>query len=150
MHNEFDLSEYADVVEEVLNTGGVFRIYPKGVSMLPLLRQKIDSVVLAKPQFPIKKGEIIFYRRANGRFVLHRIVGKNKDGYICCGDNQVQLEPKIKEEQIFAVVETIYRGDKIVTWKNLSYRLYWLIWRFFIIRRIVWKLRRIFGAKKTK
>lgn len=142
MIEEFNLGEYADLICEVIDSGGVFRMYPKGTSMLPLIRQKKDSVELAKPDFPLKKGEIIFYKRDNGQYVLHRIVGKNQDGYILCGDNQVTLEPGIRQDQIVAVVETIYRNNKPVKKNNLRYRLYLLIWRFFIIRRIVWKLKR--------
>ena len=150
MHNEFNLAEYADTIKEVLAHDGVFRIYPKGTSMMPLIRQKKDSVVLTAPKFPMSKGDIIFYQRKNGQFVLHRIVKKTGDTYVCCGDNQVQLEPGIDKSMIIAVVEAIYRKDKKVDNKNLAYRLYLFVWQFFLIRRIVWKLRRLFGGKKTK
>lgn len=150
MHNEFNLEEYADTIKEVLAKDGVFRIYPKGTSMLPLIRQKKDSVVLTAPKFPLSKGDIIFYQRKNGQFVLHRIVKKSVDSYVCCGDNQVQLEPGIDESMIIAVVEAVYREDKRIEKGNVLYKLYLFIWQFFLIRRIVWKLRRLFGGKKTK
>ena len=47
--NKFSLAEYDDTIREVLNSGGAFRIYPRGTSMLPLLREGIDSVLLEKP-----------------------------------------------------------------------------------------------------
>ena len=31
----FLLKEYIDIISEVLESGGVFRMYPKGTSMLP-------------------------------------------------------------------------------------------------------------------
>lgn len=148
MHREFNLAEYVPTIQEVLETGGVFQIYPKGTSMLPLLRQKKDSVVLAAPHFPIAKGEIILYQRKNGHCVLHRIVGKQPDSYICCGDNQTQLEYGITESQIIAVVESIFRGERKLQKSNLGYRCYLFFWQFFFIRRVVWKLRRLFGGKK--
>lgn len=143
MHNEFDLKEYADIICEVLKSGGVFRLYPKGTSMLPLLRQKQDSVVLTQPKAPISKGEIILYRRENGQYVLHRIVGKDEKGYICCGDNQTALEYGVKEENVIAVVEAIYRKERYVDRKNFGYRCYCFFWKNFLIRRVGLKLRRI-------
>lgn len=148
MHKEFNLAEYVPVIQEVLESGGVFRIYPKGTSMLPLLRQKKDSVVLAEPHFPLAKGEIILYRRKNGHCVLHRIVGKTQDSYSCCGDNQTQIEYGIVKQQIIAVAESIYREERKVHKSNFGYRCYLFFWQFFFIRRIVWKMRRLFGGKK--
>ena len=147
MHSEFILKEYADIICEVLESGGVFRMYPKGTSMLPLLRYQKDSVVLALPQMPLKKGEIILYKRGNGQYVLHRIVGKDQEGYICCGDNQTTLEYGITEENVIAVVESIYRKEKHITKNNFGYRCYWFFWQCLFIRRVVWKLGKILPVK---
>lgn len=150
MHNEFSLKEYVETIKEVLAADGVFRIYPKGTSMLPLLRQKRDSVVLAAPQFPLAKGEIILYQRENGQCVLHRIVKKDTNTYICCGDNQTQLEYGIGQQQIIAVVEEIYREDQKIEKNDWRYRCYLFFWQFFLLRRVVWKLGRLFGGKKAQ
>ena len=72
-NGEFFLADAIEVIEEILNAGGEFRMYPKGTSMLPLIVQGRDSVVLKKriesPQSPLKKNDIAFYRRSNGQFV---------------------------------------------------------------------------------
>ena len=39
-------SDHEELIREVLASGGEFRLYPHGTSMLPLLRQGIDSVAL--------------------------------------------------------------------------------------------------------
>ena len=72
---EFDLKEYLPLIKEVLQSGGEFRLYPRGTSMMPMLRQGIDSVILVSPTKELKKRDIIFYRRQSGQLVLHRIVG---------------------------------------------------------------------------
>lgn len=148
MNKEFKLEEYDSLIKEVIESGGEFRMYPKGVSMLPILRQGKDSVVLVKPVFPLSRGQIIFYQRKNGQYVLHRIVGIRKDGYVLCGDNQTYKEEGITQNMIIAVVNKIYRGDKEVS--QTVCKIYEFLWRPFIIRRGIHFLRRIFGGKKTQ
>lgn len=142
---EFRLSEYADTISAVLESGGEFRIYPKGTSMLPLLRAGTDSVVLEKPTGNLKRGDIAFYIRDNGAYVLHRVIKSEGDSYTLCGDNQLTLEKGITNRNIIGVVTRIYRGEKLITTKSLSYRIYLIIWRSFFLRRVCLKLRRMFG-----
>ena len=68
---DFDLKEYVPLIEEVIESGGEFRLFPRGTSMMPLLRQGNDSVILVKCENAPKKRDIIFYKRPNGQFVLH-------------------------------------------------------------------------------
>lgn len=128
--NEFYLGDAIEVIEEVLASGGEFKLSPKGTSMLPLLLQGRDSVILRAPkEKKLKKNDIAFYRRSNGQFVLHRVMSVKKDGsYTMCGDNQTTLEHGIREEQIIAYVERFYKGDKEVNQSSLKYRLYLLFW----------------------
>ena len=100
---EFDLAEYVPLIVEVIESGGEFRLFPRGTSMLPLLRQGKDSVILVKcPEQP-KKRDIIFYKRPNGQFVLHRILKRATDGtYILCGDNQTKPECDVRESMMIA------------------------------------------------
>ena len=45
-----------------------------GNSMYPFLRHGRDTVYLQKVQRPLKKGDMVLYRRKNGQYILHRIV----------------------------------------------------------------------------
>ena len=47
-NSEFYLADAIEVIEDVLASGGEFRMYPKGTSMLPLIVQTRDSVVLKR------------------------------------------------------------------------------------------------------
>ena len=136
-NGEYNLSDIIDVMEEVLASGGEFRIYPKGTSMLPLIRQGRDSVVLKRDfESAAKKHDIAFYRRDNGAFVLHRVMRVAKDGtYVMCGDNQTALESGIKKEQIIAHVITVYRENKAVPTGKLKYRFYVFVWCIIPYRR---------------
>ncbi len=136
-NGEFYLADAIDVIEEILAGGGEFRMYPKGTSMLPLIKQGIDSVVLKRNfESGANKRDIAFYRRANGQFVLHRVMKILDDGtYVMCGDNQTALEYGIKKEQIIGYVDRLYKGDRELTFDTLKYRLYLLFWCFMPYRK---------------
>lgn len=139
---QFRLSEYDDTIRAVLDSGGEFRIYPQGTSMLPLLREGRDSVSLAKPEGRLRRGDIAFYQRENGAYILHRVI-RAESSYTMCGDNQLTLEKNVTDEHIIGVVSKIYRDDKLLSRKNLLYRCYLLLWRSFFIRRVYFRLRRM-------
>ena len=136
-----EMESIIDVIKEVIDSGGEYRLYPSGKSMLPFIREKMDSVILVKPEFPLKKLDIPFYIRDDGKYVLHRIIAKEDDCYICCGDNQLSLEYNVREDMIFAVVKYIYRGNKKIPVDCFSFKLYSLVWSVIYIRKVVWKLR---------
>ena len=102
---EIELADTIDVIEEILQSGGEFKLYPKGKSMLPFIVEGKDSVVLRKNAGELKRHDVAFYRRRNGQFVLHRVVKRSKDGsYVMCGDNQIVLERGIAEDQIIGIM----------------------------------------------
>ena len=124
------MKEYNDSIEdllplllEVIESGAAFRLYPRGTSMLPLLRQGMDSVDLVKPRLP-KKGDICLYRRPNGTLVLHRIVNVDRDGTLSFrGDNQTETERGITADRILARVARVYRGERPVSPGGFFYRM---------------------------
>ena len=151
-NGEFYLADAIDVIEEILAGNGEFRMYPKGTSMLPLIVQGRDSVVLKRNfENGAEKNDIAFYRRDNGQFVLHRVMRIDGDGtYVMCGDNQTTLEYGIKREQIIGYVDRLYRGDKEVSFRCLKYRVYVLIWCFMPYRRFERLVRRKLGGLKRR
>ena len=70
MSDPIYLSEYDGLIREVLASGGEFRLYPHGTSMLPLLRQGRDSVALRRLDRAPQKWDILFYQRWDGSYVL--------------------------------------------------------------------------------
>lgn len=150
--NDFFLADAIDVIEEVLAAGGEFRLYPRGESMLPLIVQGKDSVVLKRGfELPAKKNDIAFYRRSNGQFVLHRVMRIEKDGtYTMCGDHQVTLEYGICREQIIAYVSELYKDEKKLKQNSPRYKMYLLVWNRLLLRRIMLGLARRIQKKKNK
>ncbi len=144
-NGEFYLSDAIDVIDEILASGGEFRMYPKGTSMLPLIVEKRDSVVLKRDKSGLARHDIAFYRRRNGQFVLHRVMKISNDGtYVMCGDNQTVFEKGITQEQIIGYVSAIYQGDFKLDFSSFKYKAYMFFWCFMPYRRIVRFIKRVF------
>ena len=75
----FHMDDLMPLMKESLASGQSFRFSPRGISMLPMLRQGKDTVTLSPIKEPLKKYDIPLYQRDDGAYVLHRIteVGGN-------------------------------------------------------------------------
>ena len=103
-----------------LEKNGVIAFVPSGNSMWPIIKNKSQSVIVHKKEKRLTKHDVAFYERANGTFVLHRVLEVTDNGYVCCGDSQNSLE-KVNEEQVFGVMLGFYRGKKYVESSNEKY-----------------------------
>ena len=83
-----------------------------GGSMNPYIVPERDTVMISKPSFPLKKGDIAFFERMGGQIIMHRICKVKKDGYYFVGDAQTEIEGPIVKEQIFGKVNKIIRKGK--------------------------------------
>lgn len=126
------------LILEYLAAGKSIKFSPRGVSMLPMLRQGIDSVQLSPVPGKLKKYDLPLYRRDNGKYVLHRIV-KTGESYTCIGDNQFELEPGLRHDQMIALVTAFYRGDRRVSVDSIGYRLYCRFWHYSRPARHFWR-----------
>lgn len=124
------LSELYPIISELLELNGEVTFTVVGVSMQPMLYNKRDSVTIIKPNFPLKKNDLPFYRLDNGQFILHRVVRVNKDGtYDCCGDNCWNCECSIRDDQIIGIVKSFTRKNKKYNIdRSLGYYLYVRLW----------------------
>lgn len=146
---KISLDEIYPIIKEKLDNNGTVQLPITGTSMNPLLYWGRDTVELTKCENP-HKYDIIFYRRDDGAFVLHRIVGKNEKGFILCGDNQVKKEYGITEKHIIAVVKSITRKGKTFSVDKSSYKLYVKLWTLILPLRnfILIPMRKIKGLLK--
>lgn len=124
---DFKVEEMYPLISEIISSGGSFRLFPKGISMLPTIKQGVDSVELAAPK-KLKKYDIVLYKRPNSQFVIHRIMKIKNDLVSMCGDNQVALEEGIDAEDILAKVVGIYKGEKLFKNTDFSYKIYSFFW----------------------
>lgn len=116
------------LIRERLAAGQRVRYLPfRGVSMLPMLRQGIDSVELAPLPVRLKKYDLPVYQYPSGKYVMHRVVAVKEDHYLCLGDNTYQYE-HITHKQMLGVVSAFKRGQKRIEVDSLGYRIYSRLW----------------------
>ncbi len=124
-----NLDELMPLIREQLNSGASVRIYPRGVSMLPMIREGKDSVVISSLPSELKKYDVILYKRRNGQYVLHRLV-KIGENYTFLGDHQFIAEQGIEHDQLIARVSLLYRGERAVSVEKISYKMFCRLWFF--------------------
>ena len=134
---DVSLEQLIPLFRQQLSQGKAVRFSPRGTSMLPMLRQGIDTVELTALPEKLKKYDLPLYQRQNGQYVLHRIV-KVGDTYTCIGDNQFQLEPGLRHDQMIALVTAFYRGEKRWEVRHWLYRFYCRFWHFSRPVRRLW------------
>lgn len=122
--------------EDILDRFGQLVYPPKGVSMLPLLREERDlMIVQRKSGKSLQKHDVVLFKRpvknAPDAYVLHRIEKLNPDGsYWIVGDNSF-CGDTVQEKQIIGVLSAVIRDGKTIPVTKLSYRIYVKLWYFF-------------------
>ena len=99
-----------------------------GSSMTPFLVHGRDTVYLSKATHPLKKGDMILYRRDNGAYILHRIFRVEGETYTLAGDAQNRLEPGVRQDQVLAVVRAVCRKGKILRSGSFWWDFFERIW----------------------
>lgn len=132
------LDNLMPLIQERLEAGQTVRFSPMGISMLPMLRQGVDSVVLSPIPGKLKKFDLPLYRRANGQYILHRVV-EAEETYTCIGDNQFVPEPGVTQDQLLALVTAFYRGERKWDVHSPAYRLYCRFWHYTRPVRHFWR-----------
>lgn len=133
-----DTNEYVASLRELTEEGHEVSIRIVGGSMVPFLGDKRDTVWFRKPDRKLKVGDIVFFQRASGRFILHRIWKIRPDGYYIVGDSQTVIEGPVREEQIFAVVTRAERKGKRIGPGNFWWEFFEHVWiRMVPVRRFL-------------
>ena len=139
------------MVEEIRSKGRL--IYSNhGTSMMPLIKQGRDLVVIVKPALPLRKYDVPLYRRGDSpKFVLHRILKVTPEGYVIRGDNCLYKEYGIKDEDIIGVLSAVVRKGKEIPVDSFALRSYARVWTFiFPVRFCLMKARALCGRVKRK
>lgn len=112
--------------ETILKERGVLAYTNRGVSMMPLLRQGKDILVVRTHSGSYQKDDAVLFKRANGQYILHRITKVNGDGsYIIIGDNcPDNSAERIREEQILGILTEVQRNGKTIRVTDRKYLFY--------------------------
>ncbi len=154
------LEDLSPVMTECMEAGSEVVLIVTGNSMRPFLASCRDQVVLKKcDATTLQIGDVPLYRRADGQFVLHRIVDIGASTYTMCGDAQTAKEYGVPNNRILAVAVGFHRKGKYVPCTNFWYKAYvrvWMVLRpvrpillksMYLYKRMTARLAKIFKKK---
>ena len=146
-------------IEDVLLSQGQYVGPTAGVSMLPMLKNRRDTIVVAKKTERLKPLDVALYKRGEA-YILHRVLKVTDTGYIIRGDNCYSDE-NVPEEDVIGVLVEFFRKDKhIVCARDKKYHRYvqrrlktYKPRRFFVLikikcKNLIKKILRAFGCKR--
>lgn len=126
--------------EEQLAKNGKLIYTNKGDSMMPLIKQDRDLLIIKPVHGRLKKYDVPLYKRDSGQYVLHRILKVRKNDYVICGDNRWVKEYGIRDRHIIGVLTAVVRNGKETSVNDWKYRLYVHLWcDFFTVRELFLK-----------
>lgn len=123
-----DTSEYVSVLREIAESGKVVSLRISGGSMTPFLAHGRDYIYFTKPDRELRRGDMVFYQRQNGQYVMHRIYKKKADGYYIVGDAQAEIEGPVAERQIFARIVKVKRKDRLLQPGDFWWEFFEHVW----------------------
>ncbi len=130
-----DINEYIPVLRELIEQGKEVSFLVTGSSMNPFLINGRDYVYFIKPNRPLRAGDIVFYQRDSGQYVLHRIRKIKKDGLYIVGDAQTEIEGPVREDQVFGLVTCVKRKETIIKPGSFCWFFFEKIWLHMIPMR---------------
>lgn len=133
-------------IEDVLKEEGIFVSTTVGVSMFPMLRNRKDTIIVMPYEGRLKKYDVPLYKRGSD-YILHRIIEVLPDSYVIRGDNCIQKEYGITDEQILGVLTGFYRGSKKINMNGTGYKLYVHVWQVLYPVRKAYRAIRAIAAK---
>lgn len=136
--------------EEIIERDGKLIYTNKGDSMMPLIKENRDILVIEKTNGRLKKFDIPLYKRDSGRYVLHRVIRVRQYDYVICGDNRVNLEYGITDRHIIGVLTAVIRNGKEIPVRSRRYKLYAGLWYLIFPLRYVSKKIFYFFRKRRR
>lgn len=144
-----DTMEYVSVLRGLVEDGKEVSMLVAGGSMSPFLGHERDYIYFKKPAGPILRGDMVFYQRRTGQYIMHRVWKVKNNQYYMVGDAQTEIEGPLEREQIFAVITKVKRKGKWIEPGDFWWEFFEKVWirivpmRRFLIRAygIVYKLK---------
>ncbi len=129
-------------IQEVLQETGRYIGPTVGISMLPMLKNRRDTIIVLAKTERLKPLDVALYKRGEA-YVLHRVLSVYDGGYIIRGDN-CYVDEDIPEEDVIGVLTEFFRKDKHYLCTDEKYLRY-------VDKRLKrYKLRRFFVVPTRK
>lgn len=141
MMKQVETGAYVSMLRQLVEEGHEVSLLISGGSMSPFLIHQRDTIYFKKPDRPLKAGDMVFYQRASGQYVMHRIYRIKNGGYYLVGDAQSEIEGPLRREQIFAVITRVRRKEKLIAPGDFWWEFFAHVWRHLVpVRRSIIRL----------
>ena len=145
MLKPLDTKTFLSHAREWVEEGKQVRLMISGSSMSPFLIHARDCITFSKPARALRKGDMVFYQRDTGEYVMHRICRVEQDAYYLIGDAQTVVEGPIRREQIFALVTQALRKGQTIAPGDFWWEFFARVWPNIIpLRRAIISIYRFF------
>lgn len=145
-----DTRAYVSVLRELVEEGREVNMVVWGSSMTPFLGHGRDTIFFAAPERELRRGDMVFYQRDTGQFVMHRIWKVKKDGYYIVGDAQTIIEGPIRRDQIFARITKVNRKGKMITNGDFWWEFFEKVWiRMVPLRPVIMKFYSVVSGRRN-
>ena len=94
-----DIHTYLPVLIDIIKSGKDVSVTVTGSSMAPFLAHLRDSIIVSPPPRQFHRGDMVFFQRQDGSYVMHRIHHLKEGKLYLVGDNQTEIEGPIDPEQ---------------------------------------------------
>ncbi len=150
---DVSMGQISDLMLALLKDGTDVELTATGGSMRPLWRHRKDIVKLTDIDTDkIKKWDVLLYQRADGSYVLHRVVKVNDTTLDFLGDAQFGIETGVPKSRVVAKAIGYKRGGgKYRSMESGGYKAYVWLWcnsrgiRYFFYR-VFLRIKKLFGA----
>ena len=142
------LKNILPVIDEMLYSGGKVTFTTNGASMQPILKSG-DSVTLIKAN-EYKNGDVVLFRKEDGKFILHRIIRIRGNEVLTQGDSLSSIDEPIDKSKILGKAIAFIGENKTVYENEPSYKLYKLIYMSCLGRKLRLLRRKIIFFIKRK
>ena len=123
-----DTQEYLTILKDLVQQGKEVSLLVSGNSMSPFLIHERDYVYFRKPNRPLKPGDIVFFQRKTGQYIMHRIWKVKPEGLYIVGDAQTVIEGPVAEAQVFAVITRVQRKGKWISPGDFWWEFFEHVW----------------------
>lgn len=148
---QVDTREYVSVLRDIAEEGKVVSMLIAGSSMAPFLCHNRDYIYFTKPDREPRRGDMVFYQRDSGQYVMHRVYKVKPDGFYMVGDGQTQIEGPLRRNQIFALITQVKRKGKLICPGDFWWEFFEHVWiRIVPLRGAVTALYGIFAGKRRR
>lgn len=119
---------YMEKCLALLREGETVPLPVQGNSMAPFLVHGRDTVFLSALTDLPKVGDIVLYRRAGNRYILHRVYARSGDLFTMLGDAHTLREAGVHPDQLLAVAVGACRKGREIGPGSLCWEFFARVW----------------------